>query len=356
MVLFLELTLTKKKITAIDLFCGAGGLTYGLELAGIDVKAGYDIDKNCEYPYSKNNSATFYHSDIKDISGKEIKENWGSNAYTLLAGCAPCQPFSNYMIGKNSKNKEEKWGMLYEFERLVRETLPNFITMENVPSLAKKDVFFSFINALEELEYTIDYKIVNCADYGVPQNRKRLVLVASNVFSIRVPEKTHSLPITVKQAISKLPRIRHGETDKTDNLHRSSKLSDINIKRIKQSKQGGSWKDWDKELITPCHKKKSGERYQSVYGRMSWDVPAPTMTTQCFGYGNGRFGHPTQDRAISLREAAIFQSFPLEYEFIPKGQEVTMKTIGRLIGNAVPVRLGEAIGKSIIQVVTSEEQ
>jgi len=350
----LEFSVTKKKITAIDLFCGAGGLTYGLELAGVNVKAGYDIDKSCEYPYSKNNTAKFYHSDIKDVSGEEIKKLWGSDAYTLLAGCAPCQPFSNYMIGKKSKNKEEKWGMLYEFERLVKETLPNFITMENVPALAKKDVFYSFIDTLENLEYQIDYKVVNCADYGVPQNRKRLVLVASNVSSITVPEKTLSFPITVKQSISKLPKIRHGETNKTDNLHRSSQLSEINIKRIQQSKQGGSWKDWDKELVTPCHKKKSGERYQSVYGRMSWDSPAPTMTTQCFGYGNGRFGHPTQNRAISLREAAIFQSFPLDYEFVPKGQAVIMKTIGRLIGNAVPVKLGEAIGKSILQAVASD--
>lgn len=343
----------QKKITAIDLFCGAGGLTRGLELAGVDVKAGYDVDKNCEYPYSKNNSAEFYNLDIKDVSGEVLKKLWGDNNYKLLAGCAPCQPFSNYMIGKNSKDKVEKWGMLYEFERLIRETSPDFITMENVPALAKKDVFHSFLNTLNDLEYHVDYKIVNCADYGVPQNRKRLVLLASNIVSVIVPVKTNSKPVTVKQAIYKLPEIRHGEVSEADNLHRSSKLSDINLKRIKQSRQGGSWKDWDKELITACHKKKSGERYQSVYGRMSWEAPAPTMTTQCFGYGNGRFGHPSQDRAISLREAAIFQSFPLDYKFVPRGEEVVMKTVGRLIGNAVPVKLGRAIGETILQAVAS---
>ena len=342
----------KKEVVAIDLFCGAGGLTHGLELAGVNVKAGYDIDKNCEFPYSTNNSATFYHSDIKDISGEEIKKLWGEGCYTLLAGCAPCQPFSNYMIGKDSKNKEEKWGMLYEFERLVEESQPDFITMENVPSLAKRDVFRSFFKTLVLLGYKVDYEVVNCADYGVPQNRKRLVLMASKISSITVPKKTNNKAVTVKQSIEKLPEVKHGESDKFDSLHRASKLNKINVKRIQQSKPGGSWKDWDEELITPCHKKKSGERYQSVYGRMSWESPAPTMTTQCFGYGNGRFGHPTQDRAITLREAAIFQSFPLDYKFVPKGKNVIMKTIGRLIGNAVPVKLGEVIGKTIIQATS----
>ncbi|MCI5167139.1 MAG: DNA cytosine methyltransferase [Candidatus Electrothrix sp. GM3_4] len=343
----------KKKIIAIDLFCGAGGLTRGLELAGIDVKAGYDIDKKCEFPYSENNSSKFYHADIKDITAKDITANWDTNSFKLLAGCAPCQPFSNYMTGKKNTRTSDKWAMLYEFERIAKETLPDFLTMENVPALVQKDIFTSFVNTLVELGYYVDYKIINCADYGVPQNRKRLVLLASRHSPMTVPQKTCHTPKTVAEAIGVLPPIRHGEMCESDRLHTASKLADINLKRIKQSKQGGTWQDWDSELITSCHTKKTGERYKSVYGRMSWDAPAPTMTTQCYGYGNGRFGHPEQDRAISLREAAIFQSFPEAYQFVQKGEKITFKVVGRLIGNAVPVTLGKIIGNTIIQAASS---
>ncbi len=343
----------KKKITAIDLFCGAGGLTHGLELAGINVKAGYDIDENCEFPYSENNLSKFYHADIKDISPKDIIKQWGNNSFRLLAGCAPCQPFSNYMTGKKCATASEKWLMLREFERIAKETLPDFLTMENVPALVQKNIFKSFVNTLAGLGYYVDFKIINCADYGIPQNRKRLVLLASRHSPVIVPKKTCHRPKTVAEAIEALPPIRHGEICESDRLHTASKLTDINLKRIKQSKQGGTWKDWDSELITSCHSKKTGERYKSVYGRMSWNAPAPTMTTQCYGYGNGRFGHPEQDRAISLREAAIFQSFPENYQFVPKEKKITFKVVGRLIGNAVPVTLGTVIGKTFLQAASS---
>ncbi len=130
-------------------------------------------------------------------------------------------------------------------------------------------------------------------------------------------------------------------------MHTSAGLTSINLARIKASKPGGSWRDWPKRLIADCHKSASGQTYPSVYGRMEWDKPAPTITTQCYGYGNGRFGHPEQDRAISLREAAILQSFPRSYKFIPANEPVNFKSTGRLIGNAVPVDLGRAIAKSI---------
>ena len=132
-----------------------------------------------------------------------------------------------------------------------------------------------------------------------------------------------------------------------DPLHRACRLSSLNLKRIRASKAGGTWRDWPMRLRAKCHREESGQTYPSVYGRMEWDRPAPTITTQFFGFGNGRFGHPDQDRAITLREGAILQSFPEGYEFSPKGEPVQFSTLGRLIGNAVPVRLGEAIGNSI---------
>ena len=149
---------------------------------------------------------------------------------------------------------------------------------------------------------------------------------------------------TVRDAIGELPAISAGMSHPDDRLHMAASLSEKNMDRIKFSKPGGTWRDWPKELISGCHAKKSGSTFPSVYGRMEWDKPSPTITTQCFGYGNGRFGHPEQDRAISLREAAMLQSFPREYKFVAEGEQVTFSTLGRLIGNAVPVSLGEFIG------------
>jgi DNA (cytosine-5)-methyltransferase 1 len=176
-----------------------------------------------------------------------------------------------------------------------------------------------------------------------------LVAIASKDGELAPPIKWDANIKTVRDAISHLPPIKAGIEHPEDKLHKSSALNSINQKRIRASKQGGTWRDWPKELIADCHKKKSGKTYPSVYGRMSWDKPAPTMTTQCFGFGNGRFGHPEQDRAISLREAAALQSFPDNYEFVPKNEKITMKEVGKWIGNAVPVKLAEAVALGIQQ-------
>jgi DNA (cytosine-5)-methyltransferase 1 len=154
---------------------------------------------------------------------------------------------------------------------------------------------------------------------------------------------------TVKMAIGHLESIRAGSSSKKDNLHRSAALSDVNMKRIKKSAPGRSWRDWDDDLRADCHKKGTGGTYGSVYARMKWDKPSPTITTQFYSYGTGRFGHPEQDRAISLREGAILQTFPKKYKFVPSDSKVEFKRLGRHIGNAVPVRLGKIIGKSIIK-------
>lgn len=142
--------------------------------------------------------------------------------------------------------------------------------------------------------------------------------------------------------------IKAGERDPQDELHTASSLSPLNLSRIRVSRPGGTWRDWPEELQASCHRKDTGATYPSVYGRMEWDRPAPTITTQCFGYGNGRFGHPEQDRAISLREAAMLQTFPESYAFAPPGAPIKFNKMGRLIGNAVPVRLGEVIARSLV--------
>ena len=154
--------------------------------------------------------------------------------------------------------------------------------------------------------------------------------------------------MTVRETIGSLPPIKAGERDPQDELHTASSLSPLNLSRIRVSRPGGTWRDWPEELQASCHRKDTGATYPSVYGRMEWDRPAPTITTQCFGYGNGRFGHPEQDRAISLREAAMLQTFPESYAFAPPGAPIKFNKMGRLIGNAVPVRLGEVIARSLV--------
>jgi DNA (cytosine-5)-methyltransferase 1 len=226
--------------------------------------------------------------------------------------------------------------------------------MENVPQVIKHSVYDDFIATLMSLGYSVSAQKVNCLEYGIPQSRKRHVLLASLVAPITLIKPTHSKKyISVKQTIGTLEPLSAGEQSSKDSLHICSKLSDLNLRRIKASKPGGTWRDWPKELIADCHKKSTGKSYPGVYGRMTWEDPAPTMTTQCFGFGNGRFGHPEQHRGISLREAAMFQTFPKSYKFFDaKCGSIKIKAVGTLIGNAVPPKLGKVIGSSIVKSVT----
>lgn len=336
------------KISCVDLFCGAGGLTHGFVLEGLPVVAGIDLDPSCRFPYETNNQAKFIERDISTVTEEELNSLFGDADVKVLAGCAPCQPFSTY-AQRYSLEGNNKWGLLYEFARLAQATSPQIITMENVPTVEKHAVFHDFVDSLKRLGYEVWYGVVNSSAYGVPQGRRRMVLLASKFGTIEIVPPTHTKPRTVREAIGKLPVLKAGESTPQDKLHVSSSLSAKNLQRIKKSKPGGTWRDWPEHLVADCHRESSGKTYPGVYGRMEWDKPSPTMTTQCFGFGNGRFGHPEQDRAISLREAAILQSFPPNYAFIPEDGDVHMKTLGRLIGNAVPVELGRAIARSIIQ-------
>jgi len=336
-----------KKIACVDLFCGAGGLTHGFILEGMPVVAGIDVDPACRFPYEANNKAQFLERDVSKITATELNKLFGDADLKVLAGCAPCQPFSTYAQRYELDGKDGKWGLLYEFARLAQGTKPDVITMENVPTVAKHAVFRDFVDTLKRLGYKVWYDVVDSSQYGVPQMRRRMVLLASRHGEIEMIAPTHTKPKTVRQAIGRLRPLRAGEAAPRDKLHVTSTLSEINLKRIKASKPGGTWRDWPENLVADCHRAESGKTYPGVYGRMEWNKPAPTMTTQCYGFGNGRFGHPKQDRAISLREAAILQSFPRNYAFVPKDGEVSFKILGRLIGNAVPVDLGRAIAKSI---------
>ena len=210
-------------------------------------------------------------------------------------------------------------------------------------------IFKDFVELLKRNNYHVTWKNVFCPDYGIPQMRWRLVLLASKFGGITLIPPTHKPDqyVTVRQTIGCLPRIDAGETAKQDPLHRASKMSSLNLKRIKQSTPGGTWKDWPQYLLATCHKKNSGKSYYNVYARMEWDKISPTITTEFTGFGNGRFGHPEQDRALSLREGALLQTFPKDYEFFEPETDYHITHIAKHIGNAVPVELARVIAKSI---------
>lgn len=339
------------RIEVVDLFCGIGGLSYGMKSHGLQIVEGFDLDKTCQYAFEANTGATFIYKDVRDITGREIGSRYKKNAIKVLAGCAPCQPFSSYAF-KNKNKDPNKYDLLYEFGRLVKEVKPDIVTMENVPSIASfklKNVLGDFVSTLISEGYTVKYQVVFCPDYGVPQTRKRLVLLASKFGKIELISPTHkkSVYATVRQTIGDLPNLNAGEKCLTDPLHRCAALGSLNLRRMKATPYGGGWKDWPTELLLECHKRKKGKSFGSVYGRMVWDAPSPTITTQCTGIGNGRFGHPEQDRALSVREAALLQTFPYDYKFFSDEEQVSITKASRYIGNAVPPRLGEVIADSI---------
>jgi DNA (cytosine-5)-methyltransferase 1 len=338
------------RITGVDLFCGVGGLTHGLVKAGVNITAGVDVDPHCRFPYEANNTAVFIERDVDGLSAKEVSRHFNESSMRLLAGCAPCQPFSTYSRSGRNRDHESQWPLLLAFGRLIGRIKPELVTMENVPQLARHEVFSRFLQSLRG--YKTWWSVVECADHGVPQTRKRLVLLASRFGACGLYlNESDGIRSTVREAIAGLVPLQAGESDSRDPLHTAPSLSPINLRRIKASLPGGTWRDWPKDLQAECHRKISGATYPSVYGRMEWDKPGPTITTQSFGYGNGRFGHPEQDRALSLREAAMLQTFPKAYRFAPPGADIKFSRMGRLIGNAVPVKLGEAIGRALMRHV-----
>lgn len=338
--------------TVIDIFAGAGGLTHGFVMDGFHVAAGIDADRACQYPYEYNNpGAKFIHSRIEGLDAESVSAFYPHGHIKILVGCAPCQPFSAYT---RKQGKHENWDLLYDFADLIEAVQPDIVSMENVPRLRsydKGEVFRDFLDTLARNGYHVtgEDRVIYAPDYGVPQHRYRLILIASKFGPVEFLRPSHKPGQyrTVRDAIGNLDRLEAGKTSASDPLHRASTLSAINLERMRASKPGGTWHDWPDELRAACHTKDSGKWYRNVYGRMSWDEQSPTITTQCYGFGNGRFGHPEQDRAISLREAALLQTFPRDYRFFQPGTDYQISTATRMIGNAVPVALARMIAKSI---------
>lgn len=337
---------------AVDFFCSAGGVTCGFKQAGIDVLGGIDIDPACQETYEKNNNAKYLCKDVSTLSKKEIGKFFKirrNQRELIFVGCSPCQYYSNIKTDK-TKSSETRL-LLADFQEFVEYYRPGYIFIENVPGLDTKpeSPLGKFKDFLKENKYVFDEAVVNAKYFGVPQNRRRYVLVATRIKKdIKLPEENRGNIKTVKQAIGNIaiyPAIEHGKNDKSAFLHSTARLSPINLKRIKSTpKDGGGRLDWKDKSIQPvCYKNHDG--HTDVYGRMYWDRPSPAITTRFISYSNGRYGHPEQDRAISLREGASLQSFPEDYVFYSESQG----TISKMIGNAVPPLLAKAIGEVLIR-------
>ncbi len=337
---------------AIDLFCGAGGLTRGLRHAGWSVIAGIDVDGTAAKSYEHNNSGSrFVRADLRRVSGDDIRALAGcvSRRRLLLAGCAPCQPFSKQRR-RHGLGKRTDATLLVDFARLVAKLRPGVVLMENVPGITAVPGFSSFrrfLKTLRDCGYQCEHRVLNACDFGVPQHRRRYVLLAARSAMPRLPRGTADIPAahpaTVRRAIGHLPAIGAGETHPRIPNHSAARLFRRNLARIRATPaDGGSRCDWPKRLglELDCHRK-AGVGFSDVYGRMWWDRVAPTLTSRCNSLSNGRFGHPEQDRAISLREAAALQTFPDDYEFFG-----AQNRIARWIGNAVPVSLAAALGRA----------
>jgi len=337
-------------IVGIDLFCGAGGVTCGFKKAGIDMRLGVDSDSAFKKTYEVNNKSNFLCADIRFLCAEKIIEEARlvPRGNLIVSSCAPCQPFSL----QNNKNKNEfdyRKDLGYELIRILKELknrniVPQVLFMENVPEFEKSPVWKEIDLELHRMRYSIVSKVINCAGYGIPQNRKRFIALARLGYDhFSFPGETHGPGkhpfLTVRDAFTGLKRLKAGMACKNVPNHQTRALSPLNLKRISSvPKDGGSRTSFPEELVLQCHKKFGG--HKDVYGRMKSDEPSPTITTRCVSITNGRFGHPVEDRGISLREAARLQTFSDEFIFYGNNLEKNSK----MIGNAVPVKCAEIFG------------
>ena len=382
----------KPSFLAVDFFCGAGGTTRGLIDAGGYVIAGIDKDARCKRTYVENNTNTaidyclarFLERDIFPATGDypeggqddlftDLKElipfyrSKAKNAPLLFAICAPCQPFTSLskkeLTEKRQEARKRDRNLLSEAAKFVGHFQPELVLSENVAGIKEPrfgGIWDDFRQTLEGFGYATGSKVVCTSKFGIPQYRKRSILMAVRKDLVRgerladmtgnellVPEADpDTLPVSVREAINHLPSIKAGEIHQEMPNHRARTLSDLNLKRLSCAKPGESNAYMEKtkfgDLSLDCHRKVNKRLntrcFSDVYTRMHPDRPSPTITTKCHSISNGRYGHfdEEQIRGISLREAAILQSFPDDYVFYPTEQ---IEPVARMIGNAVPPKL-----------------
>ena len=347
-------------LTAIDVFAGAGGLTVGLKRAGFRVVAAVELEHHSFATYKANHpEVKCLKQDITTVSGAALLALAGTDRIDLLAGCPPCQGFTS-LTAKYRDKEDPRNQLVLEMARLAEELRPQAIMMENVPGLTQKgkSLCGRLRSRLQALDYRLTEGILQVADYGVPQFRRRFVLLGGRGFEISLPDATHSgvptddiapwrtvrdmiedtsEPITLKKAKAR------GQIDPSD-WHIVRVLSRENVERIKAAKAGETWTHIPEHLRPNCHRD-GYIGFTNVYGRMEWDRPSPTITGGCTTFSKGRFGHPTADRTISVREAALLQTFPLDYRL----DTPYMDYACNMIGNALPCDFAESLSRRCVE-------
>jgi DNA (cytosine-5)-methyltransferase 1 len=343
------------QLKAIDFFCGAGGMSYGFQKAGVRVLAGIDIADDCRITYESNNPASkFIREDIKKLRFSLFEKQVDicrNDDSLIFIGCIPCQYWTK--IQTNKQKSEDSKNLLIDFQKFIGRYLPGFVVIENVPGILsqKQSPLKKFLSFLERNNYCFKYEVINASHYGVPQTRRRFLLIASRVVTeIQFPECQDTIP-TVRDFIGlnkDFPVLEAGCRDLTGELHTTAGLSIRNLRRIQATPpDGGTRLAYvnKKELAIPSHYRNK-KVFSDTYGRMSWDKPAPTITTKFISLSNGRFGHPEQNRALSLREGATLQTFERTYQFFGSN----IGSLARQIGNAVPPLLSQQIAYAIIKL------
>ncbi len=343
-------------IKAVDFFCSGGGMSFGMQQAGIKVIAGIDFDKSCKETYESNiKGAKFIHADVFELKEKELEKNLSlkkNDDKLVLIGCSPCQFWSIINTDKTKSAKSKN--LLVEFSRFVKYFRPGYVVVENVPGVLRKKEesgLNEFIEWLKTNGYSKPhFKVHNVNNYGVPQNRKRFTLIASRLSEQEIqPIEIEGEKLTVKDVLGEengFPKIEAGHKDLTTFYHSVPSISDTNKKRLKKvAKNGGNRFGFanDPELQLDCFIGRDNS-FKDTFGRLWWNRPSPTITTKFFSISNGRFVHPEEDRALSIREGATLQSFPKDYIF----KTMSIVKTARMIGNAVPPKYAEAIGRAII--------
>ncbi len=331
-------------INVFDFFSGCGGTSCGFEASGMKIRLGMDLDRDASRTYRSNfPDAHFIEADIQTLEVDCIADVISAaDGPILFSGCAPCQPFSKQ--NRNQSEKDPRRNLLSEFGRFVEHWLPDYVFVENVPGMQKdclkSETFVNFTSLLSRLGYSFDAQLVQALWFGVPQTRTRLVLVASKHGTIQLPPATNGPGLnpysTVKDWMSDLPELVAGASHPDDPDHSTMNLSELNLRRIQSTREGGGRESWPEELLLSCHRNYTG--HTDVYGRLSWSKPASGLTTKCISYSNGRFGHPDQPRGISVREAASLQTFPRSYRFFG-----SLQSRARQVGNAVPPLMAQRV-------------